>query len=278
MDDHDEGPLMLAATDVLRPPPARLAKLASIRLPRTVAIRSLVAGGVGLLVALPIGALLGAFLGLQAFIFAAIVGAAGGFFLSTWQPRKGETVFQIAAVRARSRFRQQRAAFDGESVGVSIGIAPLYRLPLGPVRIASGAVPVAPGTVDERGVVRSSKNRNLIPTGVAAFPPATTAPSGGGVLAFPEPEREPAAAIAPAPAAPTSDHTTPGVRVGGGGVLSFPDGAPGAADAPVAQGPAPNTSGGGVLHLPPEDGSEPGGSAAVSHTRSGGVLSFPDDT
>jgi hypothetical protein len=170
---------MLAATDVLKPPPARIAKLgAGITLPRTVPIRSVTAAVVGAVLSLPFGVVAASFFGIQWVVFFILIFAVAAVTLMEWEPQKGETLLRILGVRIRSRARQQKVSVDGELLSVSIGVARLDRLAGGATHILPGAVEVAPDSVDERGAKRSARNRNLLP-GYQSFPPAGGTVPGG---------------------------------------------------------------------------------------------------
>ena len=149
---------MICATRIIKPPPTRIATLgAGVTLPRTVPVRSAVAVAVGVLVGALVGTLFGS--------FQIILGTAAGFgavgaFLATWSPVKGETLFQWIGVNVFGRARQRKMDWEGDSMALYVGVARLHRVALGDVRIFPGAVDVAEGSVDERGVLRSAKNRN----------------------------------------------------------------------------------------------------------------------
>lgn len=155
------GPVMIAATNILKPPPARIGQLgSSITLPRTIPIKNLTYGSVGASVGVLIGAVFGAF---QAVLIGALVCGFFGVLLVAWQPVKGETLLEFLMARVTGRARQRRLAHDGERVAVYVGVARLHRVCQGRVRLRAGAIEVDPDQVDERGVLRSAENRNELP-------------------------------------------------------------------------------------------------------------------
>lgn len=161
MEENQEstrGPIMICATRIIKPPPARIASLGGgITLPRTIPVRSLLSGGAGVVVGALIGLLIGGF----QFVLGMATGfGALGVILTTWSPVKGETLFQWLGVNFFGRTRQRKLDWDGDSLALYMGVARLHRVAVGKVHIFPGAVDVAEGSVDERGVIRSVKNRN----------------------------------------------------------------------------------------------------------------------
>jgi hypothetical protein len=151
---------MICATRALKPGPMRIGRIAGdMVLPRTVPIVSLLAGGGGALFGLLIGA---SFLGIQgALYFATLLGAAG-VGLVTYSPLKGQSLLTWLGLNLSSRLGG-RVERDGELYRVAVGICPLPAVPAERVRIRFGAANVAPSSYDERGAVRSVRNRNLGP-------------------------------------------------------------------------------------------------------------------
>lgn len=168
---------MIAATSMLRPPPARVGKLTeNIVLPRAVEVRKLVAGGVGMFLFLFLwlilwGPIFGfSFLG---FLFAAAIGVAAGLAFVTLSPIRGESMFTYLQLNVQSR-RGNWVELDGQPAKAFIGIAPLPYKASGNARIRPGAVDVLPGTVDERGVPVSREERRraaALAIGVDPLPP-----------------------------------------------------------------------------------------------------------
>lgn len=154
-----QGPVMIAATRIINPPPARIGQIGSnFTLPRTVPLKAVVAGAIGIAVGVPIGALLGS---AQSIIIAMIVGAAVGVGAVTIQPAKGENLLQWLTALVRGRARQRRVSVGGRQLAVYVGIARVTRVAAGAVRVVASSVEVDPDAYDERGVLRSEANRNL---------------------------------------------------------------------------------------------------------------------
>lgn len=186
--------LMLAATDLLRPGPARIGAIGRIGLPRSVPVRSLVAwvagAGVGLLAGAVARALIG---GLGPLAAGAFGGAALAHLAVSAEPLPGEHL--LSWLHLTSAAHQRRVAASGRRLCVvvrradqpppaggwevaaagelvawaapaagrldagavlAIGVCPLDRIVTGRVHIAGGLVEVAPGSVDDRGVPRAA--------------------------------------------------------------------------------------------------------------------------
>lgn len=153
------GPVMIAATTVMKPGGTRIGHIGgNISLPRTVSLKSLVAGGGGAFIGIIFGLLAGA--GVQAFIWGIAFGGIGGVFLATYEPIEGESMLRwISLSLGSQRGRTKRSS--GDLVKLSIGICRIQRAAYGPVRIVRGAINVPPSQFDSRGVQISVRNKNL---------------------------------------------------------------------------------------------------------------------
>jgi hypothetical protein len=181
--------LMLAATRLLRPGPARVGSLGRIGLPRSVPVRSLVAWAVGGAVGLLAGAVMRAVIGGLGPLAAGLVaGAALAHLAVVAEPLPGEHL--LTWLQLTSAGRQRRVAGAGRRLCVvvlpagdpppsggwvvaaagdlvawaapadrrlqhgatlAVGTCALEEVVVGPVRVTGGLVEVAPGSVDERG-------------------------------------------------------------------------------------------------------------------------------
>jgi len=141
---------MLAATSVLKPPPARVSRLGpGIKLPRTVEIKTLAVCSVLFLV---FGALTWFIFGfsLQRVLIGGVLGALAGWLLVTYSPLEGETLGKwFSLILGRRLAGTTRIA--GESARVYVGICPVEYTAKGYVTISHGFCRVIPGSVDERG-------------------------------------------------------------------------------------------------------------------------------
>ena len=150
MENEFRGPVMLAATSVLKQAPARVSRLgAGIKLPRTIPIRTL-------LMCLLTGSLfLGVttlFLGLhpRSAMLSLVFGGGFGWFLVTYQPLEGETMFKWLGLTFGA-FRDRKLKIDGKRAQAYVGICPIETISRGQIVIAHGHADVSPDSVDERG-------------------------------------------------------------------------------------------------------------------------------
>lgn len=152
---------MLAATNMLRPPPARIGKIGrNITLPRSVAVKDVVGGAVGIVVlsifVLPF------FPDFTGLLVSVAGGGALGVLAVTWSPIKGESLWKWVTLQAETR-KTGRVIINGKEVRAYIGMAPLRWSTAGRAELRSAAVEVHPGSYDERGVLvpHQERLRNL---------------------------------------------------------------------------------------------------------------------
>jgi hypothetical protein len=154
-DDFDDvrGPTMLAATNMLKPPPAVIGSLnKDLTLPRTVKLTTIVAGGCGAILGF-IAALLVFGASLKALMYGPTLGAALGWAAVNLSPLPGESLAAWLGIRAAGA-RKRKLVHDGRAVRLYVGIAPLRRTATGRVRMLPGGVPVDAVTWDSRGFPR----------------------------------------------------------------------------------------------------------------------------
>lgn len=157
---QSDGPMMIAATKILRPPPARIGHIGDISLPRTIPIRAGIAAAVGAF----IGTIFGLPFGGAGLLYAAIAGGALGVLAVTWSPIEGESLLKWMGLELLAS-RRTRVWHNGHKVRISIGICPLPRVAGGNTIIQAGSIEVAPGSVDQRGALITASNRNVPDTG-----------------------------------------------------------------------------------------------------------------
>jgi hypothetical protein len=156
MAQETSGPIMLAATTVLRGHKARIGKIVGdIALPRTVPVVNLVAGSIGVLLGLFIGALVQGTL--QMTIYSGLIGGGIGVFLVTYSPLQGESMLKWIGLSIAAK--RQEVKIDGQTVRVAIGVAYLSQPARGRVHILRGAVDINPEQFDERGVLVPAARR-----------------------------------------------------------------------------------------------------------------------
>lgn len=157
-EQQQTGPVMLCVTRVMNPGGLRIARLwGNVTLPRTVPVKTLVAGGIGVC----FGVLLSLAIapGLNGSLYGAIFGGAGGIALASWSPLQNESLWRWLSLNYETKRRQ--ITVDGRAVIIAVGICRLSAPARGQVRLVSGSVNVPPSQRDERGAVISSRNRNL---------------------------------------------------------------------------------------------------------------------
>jgi hypothetical protein len=150
---------MIAATTMLRPPPARISKISDkVTLPRSVSVKSLLGGMVGLFFGVVVYFLGVVFIlgfNLEGLMLTLGGCATVGVVIVNYSPLKGEnwaTWFTLQTGSARGG----KVRIDGQEVRAYIGIAPLNYSAAGKIRVASGTQEVLPGSVDDRGASLSA--------------------------------------------------------------------------------------------------------------------------
>ncbi|WP_173097334.1 hypothetical protein [Actinomadura verrucosospora] len=151
-DDQDvHGPAMLAATNMLKPPPPVIGSLnKEITLPRAVRLTTLVAVLAGMIV----GFLLSFVIvgpGLKALMYGPALGGAVGWMAVNFSPLQGEPLMRWIGLQI-SGTRKRKLIVDGRPVRLYVGIAPLHRTAAGTVRMLPGGVTVDAVRWDSRGV------------------------------------------------------------------------------------------------------------------------------
>ncbi|MEV5709694.1 hypothetical protein [Actinoallomurus sp. NPDC052274] len=145
------GPVMLAATNMLKPPPAVIGSInREITLPRTIKLTTLLAVGIGAVLGF-VAALFIVGAGIDALIYGPTLGGGVGWIVVSFSPLRGESLAKWLGLQANSA-RKRKLLVDGRPVRLYVGIAPLRRTAAGTVRILPGGVPVDGASWDERGV------------------------------------------------------------------------------------------------------------------------------
>lgn len=150
MSDRENGPVMLVATEALRPPKLRIGKLGNnVTLPRTVPVASLLAGAAGALLSVLIFTSIVGW-SVAKVAYSGVVGATIGVVLVTYSPLRGESLLKWFGLKVRSSRNRSRYV-DGKPVRLAVGICYVPSVVKGMVSLRAGAVPVRPGLYDERG-------------------------------------------------------------------------------------------------------------------------------
>jgi hypothetical protein len=160
------GPMMFAATTVMKTPPTRVGRISKdITLPRAIELSKLLASGAGVIFGMMIAAAIGS--SLDSLLWGAIVGAGLGYAVVTYSPLKGESLWTWIGLEARSR--GNRVVVRPGVIGrVYVGIAPVPRPARGEhIRIVPGAVEIPSGSADRRGVLIVDGRRARVGRGYA---------------------------------------------------------------------------------------------------------------
>jgi hypothetical protein len=171
-EERPRGPVMLVATEALKPPKLRVGKIGeNFTLPRTVPAAALVSASFFGLVFIGI---FGGFVGytVQTVMYSAVVGGGFGVFLVSYSPMRGESLARWLGLKLKNRGKRPRT-IKGESVRLAVGICYIEPPTTGPVLVSPGAITIRPGSFDERGVRLEEKrwaSANPIPRG--SMPPA----------------------------------------------------------------------------------------------------------
>jgi hypothetical protein len=154
-DDHVSGPTMLAATNMLKPPPAIIGSVnKEITLPRTIKLTTLAAVAGGALLGF-LGAVLIFGPGMRALLYGPALGGGAGWAVANLSPLPGESLARWLGLQITGT-RRRRLDFDGRPVRLYVGIAPLRRTAAGTVRVLPGGVPVDAVRWDARGLPEQS--------------------------------------------------------------------------------------------------------------------------
>lgn len=188
------GPVMLAATSIMKPPPLRIGHIGgNLTLPRTVRVLHLAIGTAGATLGIAVGLVAGG--GLRGGLYGGLLLGMAAIALVSWSPLRGESLLKAVGLQVSAHSRQ--VTVEGRPVRLAVGVAYVAAPERGRVRVAPGAADVLPGSYDEHGVPRTPGNRNLEgPQPSAHRPPA---PVGSAVVAAP-----------PVPATPGRPATSPG--------------------------------------------------------------------
>ncbi len=150
-DGRVRGPVMLAATNMLKPPPPVIGSInKEITLPRTIKLTTLAGLVVGAIFGFVIGLIIfGA--SLEALMYGPTLGGAAGWVATNFSPLEGESLAKWLGLQAVGT-RKRRLELDGRQVRLYVGIAPLRRTAAGKVRMVPGGVPLDAVRWDRRGV------------------------------------------------------------------------------------------------------------------------------
>jgi len=147
--------VMMSATSILKRPEARVSKITEdLVLPRSISVKSLVAGIIGFLFGTIFYIIFYSILfnfTITSFFFVSLLFTFIFVFLINYQPLRGENWGSFINLQAGTSLAG-KVEIDGKRVKAYIGIARLSTSAAGRIDIISSAQEVLPGSVDERGV------------------------------------------------------------------------------------------------------------------------------
>lgn len=132
---------MIVATSALRTRRPKIGRIGGIQLHRAVDLITLFTAAGGAILGLIVTSI---FVDGFNLIYGALVGGAGGWWLSTFEPSKGTSFYRW--VRLRLEHRRQRTAVDenGRKIAAYVGVAQIDSIPGGYVRWVPGAIELDP--------------------------------------------------------------------------------------------------------------------------------------
>lgn len=149
MSDMSNRPMM-SATDALRTRKTRIGSIGPIALWRTVELLTLVTGLIGGAIGMIIAVLVGG--GIDGIVWGLAIGAGGAIALVKYQPIRHHSLYRFIRLWMASR-KGRSIIQDGKAVRMHIGVAAIDEGPRGPLTLSPGAIDVAEGQYDERGVL-----------------------------------------------------------------------------------------------------------------------------
>ncbi len=148
--------MMLAATKILKPGPARIAKIMpGVTLPRTVPLPTLFITAGFSLVGLVVTVLVPFTRTITSITLGTVMFGAIGVLVATYSPYKGESMVRWFGLSYSAR--RDRVRLNGQMARVYIGICPVHRVAGGKTVIRAGAIDVPEGAVDDRGLPRKQR-------------------------------------------------------------------------------------------------------------------------
>ena len=149
-DERVSGPAMLAATNMLKPPPAVIGSVnKEINLPRTIKLTTLIVVLIGAVIGFLLAfAIAGP--GLNSLMYGPVLGGAAGWATVNFSPLQGESLAKWLGLQFNEN-RSRKLMLDDRPVRLYVGIAPLRRTAAGTVRMLPGGVSVDAVRWDSRG-------------------------------------------------------------------------------------------------------------------------------
>lgn len=148
MSSQDSGPLMMAATAVMKQGPSRIGSISKdIKLPRTILFKTFISVIIWGVLGMMIGAIFRSF---TSVLYGGIIFGIIAYFATTFSPLKGESLSKFLGLTLKAQ--RQRKFVNGKLVRTYVGLTPITRPAAGKTLLLPGAVNVSKLNFDERGV------------------------------------------------------------------------------------------------------------------------------
>lgn len=148
MSSQDSGPLMMAATAVMKQGPSRIGSISKdIKLPRTILFKTFISVIIWGVLGMMIGAIFRSF---TSVLYGGIIFGIIAYFATTFSPLKGESLSKFLGLTLKAQ--RQRKFVNGKLVRTYVGLTPITRPAAGRTLLLPGAVNVSKLNFDERGV------------------------------------------------------------------------------------------------------------------------------
>lgn len=148
MSSQDPGPLMMAATAVMKQGPSRIGSISKdIKLPRTILFKTFISVIIWGVLGMMIGAIFRSF---TSVLYGGIIFGIIAYFATTFSPLKGESLSKFLGLTLKAQ--RQRKFVNGKLVRTYVGLTPITRPAAGKTLLLPGAVNVSKLNFDERGV------------------------------------------------------------------------------------------------------------------------------
>ena len=148
MSSQDTGPLMMAATAVMKQGPSRIGSISKdIKLPRTILFKTFISVIIWGLLGMMVGAIFGS---LNSVLYGGVIFGVIAYFATTFSPLKGESLSKYLGLTIKAQ--RERKFINGKLVRTYVGLTPVTRPAAGKTLVVPGAVNVSKLNFDDRGV------------------------------------------------------------------------------------------------------------------------------
>ena len=157
MSSKDNGPLMMAATAVMKQGPSRIGSISKdIKLPRTILFKTFISVLLWGLFGMMIGAIFRSF---NSVMYGGIIFGVLAYFATTFSPLKGESLTKYLGLTLKAQ--RERKYINGKLVRTYVGLTPITRPAAGKTLLSPGSVNISKLNYDERGVAIERKRTSF---------------------------------------------------------------------------------------------------------------------